>query len=68
MGKQKQTNPYLLWLLIAYIASRLMFNGYLSVQMEPDPSFSLPCPLASGPQESLGDGPGNAQPALRIFG
>lgn len=59
MNKQTQTRSYLLWLLIVYIASRLAVSGYLSVQVDPAPLSPLPCPLASGPQESLGDGPGN---------
>lgn len=60
MNKQKQTKSYLVWLVIAYIASRLVVSGYLSVQLDPDPTFPLPCQLAAGPQESLGDGPGDA--------
>ncbi|MBX3013628.1 MAG: hypothetical protein KF832_19055 [Caldilineaceae bacterium] len=59
MKKRQQTKSYLVWLLIVYLASRLVISGYLSVQLDPEPTFPLPCQLAGGPQESLGDGPGN---------
>jgi len=60
MGKQKQSTAYLLWFVVCYLVGRLMFSGYVSVQLAPDPSSQAPCLLAGGPQESLGDGPGNA--------